>query len=224
MVEEPSNIPASLITSHGGPSDPRAAALGLDVDMEGMGPAPKMAAGPAVLVFDQDNSTFVGVCLMRDDIVVRLGGRVMQSVDCSDDCCSRALVRVRFQVCHGQTFLPHVSIIANSTLSLGDYCNWQSPVCSFNTETVLVEATAHRNQVLAQHFRWLKIHDAFAAITTVCVGVMKLHAQGLENQPTSFSPSAVVSSLLSNRTQCSWDADEEWLCIGRHANRRGSAS
>ncbi|KAG8468588.1 hypothetical protein KFE25_013671 [Diacronema lutheri] len=217
-----------------------ALALGLDVSLPGMSDdcGPKRKSGLAALLFDMSGNCFAGVCLLARGEIVRLCGRVLQSFDCTADCCKRALIKVRVELESDAGRMPMQTVLAKSELNLGDFWNWRSPICSFSTE-VVVSDEGMRVRLVDAHFSSLAEHENVIGTSgIVCVGPMHilvdLPAPTERGAPTSdrealsegaWPPDsdAGVAALLTRHTRCSWRSDMQWLGQGRHFTRNGSA-
>lgn len=246
FVAESSGLPAFALMEHGIDEDEdiaigsTAQALGLDVSLPGMGDedGPDRLGGLGAVLFDPNGECFAGVCLLARGEVVRLCGRVLQSFDCTADCCKRALIRLRMEVESDATRMPMQTVLAKSELNLGDFWNWRSAICSFSTETVVSDENV-RAQIVEAHFRSLVEHEnAVGTSGIVCVGPMHLlvdlpapserslgnSERALSDAPWPPEGEAAVPALLARTTRCVWRNDMQWLGQGRHltAGRNGS--
>jgi hypothetical protein len=234
---EKSALPAASLLAHADADDdtvvPSADALGLGIGVPGAAveSAPHRR-GIGALLFGSDDESLVGVCLLPDGDVVRLCGRVMQSFDCDDDCCKRALVRMRMQL--EAEGAPVLVALAKSEMNLGDYWNWTSAVCSFTTDEVAHDGAA-RDALIDAHFRTLANEPANPIGTDgiVCVGPMELLVKAAPGktsrpEPQNAAPAeaaAVLAAVLKRRTSCRWTEDLLWLERTREvAARSGGAA
>lgn len=231
FVAEGSALPASALMEHCDDDEALAApaadaALGLSVSLPGMGgeDALEPLGGLGAVLFDPSDECFAGVCLLGGGEVVRLCGRVLQSFDCTADCCTRALIRVRTEVEAEGARMPAQTVLCKSELNLGDFWNWRSAVCSFSTEEVVTDRDA-RARIVAGHFGSLAEGDnMIGSAGVICVGPMQLRvalpprSRGLSRAGGARAGGAwppegeqVVAALLARSTRCVWREDMQWL-------------
>ncbi|KAJ1632819.1 hypothetical protein T492DRAFT_985910 [Pavlovales sp. CCMP2436] len=213
-----------------------ASALGLGLGLPGMADEADAsdagAGGVAAVLFDAAGELFVGVCLLAGGEVVRLTGRVMQSFDCDDDCCKRALIKVRTELKSSTGRMLMQTVLAKSELNLGDFWNWNSVACSFTTEHVVTEAETHAD-IVQKHFRSLSgCENAIGTAGILCVGPMRVLLElptrrgQLAEAEGAWPPAgeSAVAEVRARATSCSWRDDMAWLKQGRSGSAQLGSS
>lgn len=230
LVAELSALPAASLLEHDAAhgaddadaDEPRGADGGglFDVGPElGVGGAGAAGGGRrrglGALLFDAEGAAFVGVALLPGGGVARVCGRVLQSFDCTDDCCARALVRLRVQREDARAAsTPAHTALANSELNLGDFWNWTSAACDFETSHVYDCGARARDALVARHFGALGGGEMGGL---VCVGAISVVVDGAAPAKPDPEPPEGAAALDALGAACaapavrSWAAELEWL-------------